>query len=474
MSRSNTWENLDWITILVYLFLIVAGWLNIYSAAYVENAGSVINIDSQYGKQMIWIVFSLILGFFVLVSDSKFFVSFSYVLYGITILLLIAVLFFGREVNASKSWFVIGGFAFQPAELAKLGTALAVARIISSHGFNFNKYKKLLSLLLVILLPVVLIFLQNDAGSAIVYAVFILPFFREGMSGLILFFGVFFALIFILSIVVEPIVLLILIIAAAMLTVLILRRKWSDILYALVLNGSLFLLFWLLVFLAKDSQPDSYFILLYSSLLSSGILLVYGFFLKLKQVIVICGIFLASVLFSLTVDYAFDNMLQSHQQSRINHLLGVEFDPLGSGYNVNQSKIAIGSGGLMGKGFLNGTQTKYDFVPEQSTDFIFCTVGEEWGFVGTSLVVLAFVFLLIRLIIIAERQRSVFSRVFGYSVASILFFHFSINIGMTIGLAPVVGIPLPFFSYGGSSLWGFTLLIFILLKLDTNRREQLH
>jgi len=277
-----------------------------------------------------------------------------------------------------------------------------------------------------------------------------------------------------LSLMVEPVTIIVGLIILTFIAALLFRRKWSEILVGLAVVAANSLLVWVFLFLFNRDSINLFHILLITSLLSSIMVFATVIYKRIAQLPLVVGMFFLSVLFTLSVDYVFDEVLASHQRDRIENLIGVESDPLGAGYNVNQSKIAIGSGGFYGKGFLQGTQTKYNFVPEQSTDFIFCTVGEEWGFIGSSLIVLAFLFLLIRLIILAERQRSVFSRVFGYCVASILFFHFAINIGMTIGLAPVIGIPLPFFSYGGSSLWFFTMLLFVFLRLDSNRSEQLH
>ncbi len=472
--RSNTWGNIDWITILIYIILVISGWFNIYSAVYNEEYSNIFDLSQRYGKQMIWIGLSTVLAFFILLVDSKFFVSFSYVLYALFIMLLVLVLFVGKEVNGATSWLMLGNLAIQPAEFAKLGTALALAKFISSHNFSFNNIRKIFVLALLILGPVVLIILQNDTGSALVYVVFIIPLFREGMSGLILFFVFYAALLFVLTLVVSPMAILITVMALALFADLVIRKRWSDIAKAIALIGFWMLVVWGYVAIFRENNPDAYYLLVRSSVLTSVVLLFASIIKRVPQAPLIVSMFLLSLAFTFTVDYAFNEILEPHQQARINNLIGVESDPLGAGYNVNQSKIAIGSGGITGKGFLQGTQTKYDFVPEQSTDFIFCTVGEEWGFVGTSAVVVFFMSLFISLIMLAERQRSVYSRIFGYSVASIIFFHFTVNIGMTIGLAPVIGIPLPFFSYGGSSLWFFTALLFIFLKLDSSRLEQLH
>ncbi|MBN1767025.1 MAG: rod shape-determining protein RodA [Prolixibacteraceae bacterium] len=454
--------------------LVIAGWLNIYSAVYDESHSNIFDLSQRYGKQILWIGFSAIFAFFLLLIDSKFYVSFGYVIYAFFIVLLIAVLFFGHEAKGAKSWLTIGGFAFQPAEFAKLGAALAVSKTVSSFNFSFKNKKKLFQLAFLVFLPVTLILLQNDTGSALVYFVFAIPLFREGLSGLILFFVLLVALLFIFTLIFQPLTLLLFIIAFALIANLIIRKRIRDFIY---IFGSFLLsafFVWLFATIFISEGVDLYYILLRASVLSALVLLVVSLAKRVQLAMLVLVIFIASVLLTFTVDFVFDNVLEPHHQARINNLLGIESNSQGIGYHVNQSKIAIGSGGLTGKGFLQGTQTKYDFVPEQSTDFIFCTVGEEWGFVGTSIVIFLFMALLIRIVRLAERQRSVFSRVFGYSVASILFFHFAVNIGMTIGLAPVIGIPLPFFSYGGSSLWFFTTFLFIFLKLDASRLEQLH
>jgi rod shape determining protein RodA len=340
--------------------------------------------------------------------------AFTWFIYGFMLFLLIAVLGLGTEISGSRSWFQIGNIAIQPAEFAKFATCLALARYLSSYSTDFSKFKAKVIALVIIFSPSMLILLQNDTGSAVVYAALILVLYREGLSGSLLLFGVYVLLLFILTILLNQYFVaggLVIITAVIFILSSKLRKKW----------------------------------------------------------LVMSAILILSVGFVFSVDYAFNHILEPHQRTRINVLLGKEIDLHGAGYNVNQSKIAIGSGGLTGKGFLNGTQTKYDFVPEQSTDFIFCTIGEEWGFLGSSLVIILYILLLYRLIRLAERQRSDFSRIYGYGVISILFFHFTVNIGMTLGLVPVIGIPLPFISYGGSSLWAFTILLFIFIKLDANR-----
>jgi rod shape determining protein RodA len=415
-EQKGLFRHIDRTLVLLYLTLVLMGWVSIYAAVYNEDYGSIFDLSQSYGKQMLWIVTSLLIGFLVILTDAKFFNAFAYPIYIGTILLLISVLFFGTEIAGSKSWFQIGEFRLQPAEFAKFATNLALAHFLSALNFDKRKRKSQIIPLLILIIPALLILLQNDTGSAIVYAALVLVLYRQGMPGSILLLGL----------------------AVVILTIM-----------ALLFN--------------------QYVVITVIGVLLAGFI----FFIRrtLRNILSVTAIFIVAVLFILSVDYAFEKVLEDHQKTRINVLLGKQIDLKGAGYNVNQSKIAIGSGGFWGKGFLNGTQTKFNFVPEQSTDFIFCTVGEEWGFVGSLIVVLLYLFLCIRIILLAERQRSEFSRIYGYGVASILFFHFFVNIGMTIGLMPVIGIPLPFFSYGGSSLWAFTILLFIFIKQDSNRLQ---
>lgn len=417
-SRRNIFANVDWFTILLFVLIAFFGWLNIYASLYEDSQQGILDFSRRYGKQLIWIGFSGVIAFFILLIDAKIYEDFSFIIYLGVILLLIAVLLVGTEVAGSKSWFKIGGVALQPSEFAKFATALALAKYLAQRQVNLLKLHYLARAAFILFIPALLIFLQNDTGSALIFVAFILVFFREGMSASLLGFLVTIVLLFIFTLIFG---------------------KW-QILYAL--SGLAVLLF-----------------ILYRK--------------QIRNIGIIFTFFIIASGFSFGVDYAFTNFLEPHQQTRIKVLLGQEIDNRGSGYNLHQSKIAIGSGGFSGKGFLEGTQTKYDFVPEQETDFIFCTVGEEWGFMGTTGLITLYVLLLGRLVMIAERQRSEFSRIYGYGVIAVLFFHFAINIGMTIGLMPVIGIPLPFFSYGGSSLWAFTILLFIFLKLDSNRMNVL-
>ncbi|MFH1120565.1 MAG: rod shape-determining protein RodA [Bacteroidota bacterium] len=417
-ERKNIFSNVDLTLIILYLVMVLLGWVNIYAAVYNEEFSSIIDITQSYGKQMIWIASSLFLALVILLTDARFFSTFSYFIYGFTIFLLIVVLAVGTEISGSKSWFGVGGFGIQPAEFAKFATNLALARFFSAQHINIKDLRIRLMPMLLMGIPAILILLQNDTGSALVYSSFILVLYRMGLSGNFL-------------------------LAGALVVVIALSTLMVGTIYVMILLG---IMAAILFFFMKRTR---------------------------RNIVNLIALLLLGIGFTYSVEYGVDHFLGEHQKTRINVLLGKELDLKGAGYNVNQSKIAIGSGGFLGKGFLNGTQTKYNFVPEQSTDFIFCTVGEEWGFLGSLVVVSLFIAMLVRIILLAERQRSEFSRVYGYGVASVLFFHFMINVGMTIGLVPVIGIPLPFFSYGGSSLWAFTILLFIFIKQDANRNALL-
>jgi len=470
MPNRSTTKSIDWITVGLYSLLILIGWFNIYAANYNPENPVFFDTSKEYFKQLVWIGFSLVFVGMILITDSKFYVEFAYIFYGFTILLLIVVLLFGKEINGAKSWFELGPIRFQPAELAKMATNLAVARALSRYGFSFSKFSDILKAGAIILFPMLLILLQNDTGSALVYTIFILVFYREGLTGYILTFGIIAAIVTILTLMV-PNATIIGMIVISVIGVMYIKGARSELIKAAALGLILLALsYGAYYFLESDIKLE--FILM-PAIISTSIYLLYNTISKRinKFVPTYLLILWSAIGLTLTADYFFEDVLSHYQRTRINVLLGIEKDPLGAGYNVNQSKIAIGSGGLSGKGFLQGTQTKFNFVPEQSTDFIYCTVGEEWGFLGSTIVVILFVTLLLRLLYLAEKQHSSFSRVYGYGVAAIFFFHFAINIGMTIGLAPVIGIPLPFFSYGGSSLWGFSLLLFVFLKLDSNRNE---
>jgi len=471
-SNNNILLSLDWITILIYLSLVMMGWVNIYAAVYSEEHQSIFDLGQQYGKQMIWIVAGIFLAICVLIVDSKFYVAFAYHIYILVIFLLVAVLFLGREVNGARAWFEVGGVALQPAELGKFATSLAVAKYMSQFGFKMARTKSYLVLGTLMLLPALLIILQNDTGSALVFAVFFLVYYREGLPDIIIIGGFTTIALFILALLWTQLSILVLLIIVSLILFTVLRQSIKEGTIGFAIVSVIYgILFGLKNMMGFDASP--FHLLAITSVISVLIFVAYGLAKHIRQAWFVLLFFIFSIAITLSVNYFYRNVLISHQRDRVDNLLGIKNDLLGAGYNVHQSKIAIGSGGIIGKGFLKGTQTKYNFVPEQSTDFIFCTVGEEWGFMGTTVVILLFLTLLIRLIYLAERQRSSFSRIYGYGVACILFFHIVINISMTIGLAPVIGIPLPFFSYGGSSLWSFTVLLFIFVRLDANRTKNL-
>lgn len=417
--RENILQKMDWLTVLLYLLVVMLGWLNIYAAVYDESANqSIFSLSLNSGKQLLFIGGALILIIVIMTLDFKFYDTFSYPIFGLMLFLLVLALF-GREVAGTKGWIDIGPFKLQPSEFTKFATALAVAQFISSANFKIDKPQNQLGLFGIIGLPILLILAQGDTGTAMVFLVFLLVFYREGQTPIYLILGLSAGIIFVLTLLVEN---------------------------EMYLFGGTAVIAALLIAYLRNSGK--------------------------KIALVVIGAFLV-VGVILSVDYIITDVLKPHQQNRVKALINPDADPLGYGWNVTQSKIAIGSGGLMGKGFLEGTQTKFDFVPEQSTDFIFCTIGEEHGWIGSILVITLMTLLIMRVIHLAERQKWRFARVYGYSVASILFFHFAVNIGMTIGLFPVVGIPLPFFSYGGSSLWAFTILLFIMVKLDAHRMQLL-
>ena len=412
-------QSSDPITIGLFILLALIGWVNIYAAEYnADTHAGMFSLAQSSGKQLLWIGASLLIGLFVYVADYKLFDSFAYLIYLFVILLLVAVLFFGKEVSGAQSWFQIGSFRFQPSEFAKYVTLLAVAKYLSELKGKNLKVKQVLIACGLFMIPLALTILQRDAGTALVYTSLILVLYREGMSPLVLIMILGVVALFLLTLLIQKTILIIAIAIIALIVFGLIARTAKSIAWVFILST-----------------------------------LVIGMVVS--------------------VDFAMNEVFQPHHQKRIMSLINPNADPLGVGWNVTQSKIAIGSGGLQGKGFLKGTQTKFDFVPEQTTDFIFCTVGEEHGWIGTATVIILFCVLLIRLVNIADRQKAKFARIFGYGVVSVLFFHFLTNIAMTIGLFPVIGIPLPFFSYGGSSLLSFSLMLFTFLKLDAHRMQVL-
>jgi rod shape determining protein RodA len=431
-QEDNLVRNIDWVTILIYLLFITAGWLNIYAADFnplLEK--SILNFDLNAGKQLVWIitaVFLIILPIFII--DYKFYSAFAYIIYGLIVLLCLATIFLGTEHNGSKSWFEIGALRIQPAEFAKFGTSLALAHYLGQINVKWEQAKTRLIAFAIIGLPAVLILLQNETGTVLVFGAFVLVLYRQGLSQWVLIVGVLFVSIFILALLFPP-----------------------D---SVIVGLSYFFGFVLLLTIYTGLKRKTN---------------------RVRRILVrsiaVIGIYFACIATVLSVDFVVNKVLQAHQRTRIMVLFDPETDPRGAGYNVKQSKIAIGSGEFIGKGFLQGTQTKLKYVPEQSTDFIFCTIGEEHGWIGSTLLIILYIIFMMRLIFLAERQRDRFAKIYGYCVACIFFMHFMINIGMTIGIFPVIGIPLPFFSYGGSSLWSFTILLFIFLKLDAHRKQVL-
>ena len=418
--EDNISDSLDWVTIGLYLAMVMLGWINIYAVVYDEGVHQpIFSLTLNSGRQLLFIIASFFIIMGIVILDMRFYEAFAYVLYGIILVLLFMVPIIGKEVGGNKAWIGIGSFGVQPSEFAKFVVALAVAKYVSSVGFRMDNLRNQAILFALIGVPMALILLQKDTGTVLVFTAFIFVFFREGMSPFLMVVGICAATIFVLTLLIPN---------------------------QLYLHGAILVTLALLIGFGKK---------------------------KLKRIVILSigAIIIMGVIES--VDYVITRVLKPHQQNRVKALINPDADPLGYGWNVTQSKIAIGSGGFFGKGFLKGTQTKFDFVPEQSTDFIFCTIGEEHGWLGSSVVIALFVALLLRIIFLAERQKNRFARVYAYGVVSIFFFHFAINIGMTVGLFPVIGIPLPFFSYGGSSLWGFTILLFILLKLDAQRGQVL-
>lgn len=420
MSRDELISNkMDWVAVALYIIIVFLGWLNIYAVTYdVDSNLSIFDLTINSGRQLLFIGGAFFIIMAILIVDMRFYETFAYIIFGIILFLLLLVPLIGKEVGGNKAWLGIGSFGVQPSEFAKFATALAVAKFVGSVGFRMDHLKNQAILFAMIGVPMALILLQKDTGTALVFTAFTVVFFREGMSPFLIIAGIIAAIIFVLTLMVNQYYLFTGVAVILAITIIMGKKKFKRI-----------------------------------ALLTAA-------------AIAICGVIVS-------VDYVVTDVLKPHQQNRIKALINPDADPLGFGWNVTQSKIAIGSGGFFGKGFLEGTQTKFNFVPEQSTDFIFCTIGEEHGWLGSVLTMTLFVGLLLRIVYLAERQKNRFARVYGYSVACIFFFHFAVNIGMTVGLFPVIGIPLPFFSYGGSGLWGFTILLFILLKLDVHRMQVL-
>ena len=443
VQRNRVVANLDWISILLWLIMIGFGWMNIYSANIMEADTGVFDLSQRFGKQLIWISAALVLAMLLLVLDAKFYIYFSYLLYLLLLGVLLGVLVFGKEINGAKSWFVIGGFQLQPAEFAKPITALALANLLTSHNYQIKKFWHLVKAFALIAAPPVLILLQPDLGSVLIYSAFLLVLFREGFSANSMMMLAALGILFFATLLLEKTVLLLILVILSLIIYMVVARSFKRGAVNAIIIAIIFSILYGINYLLKTDF--SLFQMGLATLVPVAVVItIKGFRLReYVQMKILAGL-LISIIFIISVDFAMNKILKPHQQHRIYVTLGIEDDPQGVGYNVNQSKIAIGSGGFSGKGYLKGTQTKLHFVPEQSTDFIFCTVGEEWGFLGTTFVILLYVGFLLRMLFLAERQRSSFSRIFGYGFISVMMLHFIINIGMTIGLLPVIGIPLPF------------------------------
>lgn len=478
--KDSIWKAVDWWTIGLYLILLVCGWFSVCGASYDYGEPNFLDFGTRAGKQLMWMGCSLCLGFVLLMLEDKFYDTYAYLIYGILLLLLFGTIFNPHEIKGSRSWIVLGPVSLQPAEFAKFATALALAKFMGEYTFSMKRKKHMLAALGIILLPMVLIVLQKETGSALVYLSFFLVLYREGMTGSILFAGICAVVYFIVGVRFSADLmpdettpwgafsvwgLIVLLSGLLFYSYAKLHRRFAC--YILGVSGGVILL---AVLFSCYVIPFN--VAIVEMVLAAAIVL-YLLYLyyreRLANYMYILVFTVGSAVFFYSIDYVFNNVLEAHQKIRIEVLLGITDDPAGAGYNVNQSKIAIGSGGFWGKGFLNGTQTKLKYVPEQDTDFIFCTVGEEQGFFGSALVLLLFTAFILRLMVLSERQTSRFGRVYGYCVLSIFFFHLFINIGMVLGVTPVIGIPLPFFSYGGSSLWGFTILLFVFLRIDAGR-----
>jgi rod shape determining protein RodA len=484
MSKNrNVISGFDWWTILLFLMIAIFGWLNIYGSSYTYEQTEIWDFSNRAGKQLVWIATALVLGSIILIVEEKVYDILGYIFYGIMILLLIITPILARDIKGSLSWINIGPISLQPAEFAKCFTAIAIAKYMSQYNYKVNNFKDLLIPFALIAVPILIIMIaQRETGSALVFLSFLLVFYRQGMSGYILSWGVISIFLFIIvirlgatplplgngsygiflsTIIIETIIVGFLLIK---------EKKWIlTIITATSIIGTFGIGLLLNLWIKVDSNLTCIL-----SLIMCACILLFEWIRQKKNSISWLVIFIAvETIFCQGCDFAFQKVLQPHQRTRIEVLLGMKDDPNGAGYNVNQSLIAIGSGQLTGKGWTQGTQTTLKFVPEQDTDFIFCTVGEEWGFVGSAGVLILYLILILRIIHIAERQRDRFSMIYAYCVASILLFHVTINIGMVLGLLPVIGIPLPFFSYGGSSLWGFTLLLFIMLRMDAARVKKI-
>lgn len=470
-NRTSPFAGVDFGTVLLYLLIVLAGWVSITAASYEEGVADLFSFSHFYMKQLMWMGLAWVAGLVVLLLDGRFFHMFAYPAYFAGLALLVAALLFGREVNGAKAWFEFGSVRVQPVEFAKIATALALARVMSTYTFSIDRPGDLVKVGAVICIPLFIIILQNDTGSGIVLGSFLFVLYREGLNKWLCIPVLLVATLFIVSFLLAPTTLLVLLLLVCTLSEAMMSGRWRS---RIVYLASVALATILLCPLVARLFPEAitlYTSLLIATLLSLVVVGIYAYRNLLGHLFIIMALGIGALIFLPTTDYIFHSILKQHQRNRILSFLGIINDPLGTDYNVNQAKIAIGSGGLTGKGFLQGTQIKYGFVPERHTDFIFCTVGEEWGFLGAAAVLTLLCLLILRLMRMGERQQEPFGRIYCYCVASILLFHVLVNVGMTIGLMPVMGIPLPFMSYGGSSLIAFTLLVFIAIRLDASTRQ---
>lgn len=478
-KKPSVLRSIDWWTILIYVALLCFGWMSVCGASYTYGETDILSLDSRSGMQIVWIGTSLILGLVLLLLDNRFYDTFAWVIFGVMLILLFGTIFNPHTIKGSRSWLILGPLRLQPAEFAKFATALALAKFMSIYGYDIHKWKHFAFSLAIILLPMFFIVMQRETGSALVYLAFFLVFYREGMPGSLLFTGVAMVIYFVVGIRFAGTPLFATPTSVGKFVVLLLIQIFSGcMVYAYchdkrdawrILISTIGITLVALLFAVYVIPFDVVYVQLVITAIMIGYFLWQALSTRIRNYMWITLFALGSVVFFNAADYVLNHVMEPHQRIRINVLLGLEEDLKGAGYNVHQSQIAIGSGGIEGKGFLNGTQTKLKYVPEQDTDFIFCTVGEEEGFIGSASVLVLFLALILRLIHLAERQPYRFGRVYGYSVLSIFLFHVFINVGMVLGLTPVIGIPLPFFSYGGSSLWGFTILLFIFLRIDASR-----
>ena len=469
--HSGIFYGVDLWTVLLYVLIVLAGWVSITSASFDEGSAELFSFSHFYMKQLLWIGMAWITALVVLLLDERFYHMFAYPAYLGGIALLLAALLFGREVNGAKAWFEFGSFRVQPVEFAKIATALALARVMSEYSFSINRAGDLFRVGVVICIPLFIIILQNDTGSGIVLGSFLFVLYREGLNKWLCIPVLLIAALFIVSFLLSPMTLLVTLILVCTLSEAMMNGMWRSRIIFLAVLALASILLCAAAALIAPGKLDLYHSLLIVSLLSIVGVSVYAYRSNLRNIFILVCFFVGSMIFLPTTDYIFNSILKEHQQNRIKSYLGLLDDPRNLDYNVNQSKIAIGSGNFWGKGFLEGTQIKYGFVPERHTDFIFCTVGEEWGFLGAVVVLSLLCILILRLMSMGERQQEPFGRIYCYCVAAILLFHVLVNVGMTIGLMPVMGIPLPFMSYGGSSLIAFTILLFIAVRLDASTRQ---